>query len=90
MNEIDNQRRLSESLSGAGADVDIGRILSILNAGKLQLVVCSFIGLLFGAFAAFVASPVYRSEALLQVEDSSATVSGLGVRVRLYRRSGAV
>ena len=77
MNEIDNQRRLSESLSGAGADVDIGRILSILNAGKLQLVVCSFIGLLFGAFAAFVASPVYRSEALLQVEDSSATVSGL-------------
>lgn len=50
-------------------EINLGEILATLLEYKWLIAVISLVSLLLGAFGLYVASPVYRADGLLQVED---------------------
>uniref|UniRef100_UPI003562815B GNVR domain-containing protein n=1 Tax=Thioalkalivibrio sp. TaxID=2093813 RepID=UPI003562815B len=58
-------------------EIDLGQLLDYLLAGKWLIVAVTLLVTLAAGFYAFVAAPVYKSDALLQVEKEPTAMPGL-------------
>ena len=56
-------------------EIDLGDLLAVLIENRWLIIGITFVALLFGAFRAFTAVPIYQADGLLQVEEKK---SGLG------------
>ncbi len=56
-------------------EIDLGNLIGVLIENRWLIIGITFAALLFGAFHAFTAVPIYQADGLLQVEEKK---SGLG------------
>ncbi|MBA2482913.1 MAG: chain-length determining protein, partial [Nitrosomonas sp.] len=58
-------------------EFDLGELLGILIDGKWYIILIAIVFLFFGVAKAFLDSPVYKVDAMLQVNEKSQTLAGL-------------
>ena len=58
-------------------EIDLGKLLGILLDAKWFIIITTFAFLVAGAFYAVLATPIFKADALVQVEEKSAGVPGL-------------
>src|SRR5210317_646174 len=56
-------------------EIDLGDLIGVLIENRWLIAAITFVALLLGATYAFVATPIYKADALIQVEEKK---SGLG------------
>ncbi|MFM0640730.1 polysaccharide biosynthesis tyrosine autokinase [Paraburkholderia metrosideri] len=83
---MNSMTKISRSEVNTDDDVNLSDRLSILIAGWRTIIVTSAVVVLLGAAYAFLSNPVYRADALIQVEDSSSSTasSALGELATLF------
>lgn len=58
-------------------EIDLGEMLGILIDGKWLIILATLVSLFFGLAKAFLDDPVYKADAMLQVNEKSQTLAGL-------------
>lgn len=58
-------------------EIDLGEMLGILIDGKWLIILATLVSLFFGVAKAFLDDPVYKADAMLQVNEKSQTLAGL-------------
>ena len=58
-------------------EIDLGELLGILIDGKWLIILVTLISFAFGIAKAFLGNPVYKTDAMLQVNETSQTLTGL-------------
>jgi tyrosine-protein kinase Etk/Wzc len=56
-------------------DINLGDLLGVVIENRWLIIAITFVAILFGAYRAFTAVPIYQADGLLQVEEK---YSGLG------------
>lgn len=59
-------------------EIDLREIFSVLLVGKWWIVGITALGLALGIAYAFLATPIYRADAMLQIQQQNSTLSALG------------
>jgi len=67
----------ADSRFGKAGDVDLRELFGVLVDRRWLITVTTFVFIFLGAAIALVASPVYRAQALIQVESKMPTIPGL-------------
>ena len=57
--------------------INLGEIIAVLLEYKWLILAVTFLAVFIGAVTAFVSTPIYRADALLQVEDKSKMKGGI-------------
>lgn len=70
-------------------EIDLGRLLGLLLDGKWTIIAITFIAAVIGVSYALLATPEYKANALLQVEEKSSGVAGLGEMGELFSSSSS-
>jgi tyrosine-protein kinase Etk/Wzc len=58
-------------------DIELGYLLALIQDYKIPILIIALITTLAGAAHAWLATPVYQADALLQVENRSSTIGGI-------------
>ena len=75
MTGVPNDFRVNQPTSGLDEDeIDFGYLLGILVESRWIIVAVTAAALLVGFYQAFTATPIYRADALLQVEGRGSRV----------------
>ncbi|WP_113908191.1 polysaccharide biosynthesis tyrosine autokinase [Aliidiomarina celeris] len=77
MTELNKPTRTAKE-SSANDEIDLGRLIATLFDFKWWIVGCTFAAGVFGASYAILTNPVYQADALLQVEEKTSGLAGLG------------
>ncbi|QUM77893.1 polysaccharide biosynthesis tyrosine autokinase [Moritella sp. 24] len=73
-----NQTSKQQSPQSSGADeIDLGKLFGILLDARWSIIAVTFIFAVFGVSYALLATPVYKADALIQVEQKSGGMSAL-------------
>lgn len=73
-----NTKAIDSYHSELGEDeIDIGELLGVLVDGKWMIAIVTMVILALGIAKAFLDSPVYKTDAMLQVNETSQTMTGL-------------
>ncbi|GIC77263.1 polysaccharide biosynthesis tyrosine autokinase [Moritella sp. F3] len=73
-----NQNNKPQSSSGGDADeIDLGKLFGILLDARWSIIAVTFIFAVIGVSYALLATPVYKADALIQVEQKSSGMSAL-------------
>ena len=75
MTEMPSKSNMSNFTENQSDEIDILRILRILWARKWVVLITAFLGLCLGIFFYASAQPIYRADALLQLEERSTQLS---------------
>jgi len=67
-----------------GDEIDLGQIFGVLLEHKWLIVAVTFVFALGGFLQGHFATPIYRADSLLQIEDKQTTLSGLGDTNELF------
>jgi len=73
---MSNQPQNSDRLKVMDDEIDLQRLLALLQDGRWLIIGTTLLALVMGAVYAFLATPIYRSDALLQVEKKQAGLPG--------------
>lgn len=73
---MSNQPQNSDRLKVMDDEIDLQRLWALLQDGLWLIIGTTLLALLMGAVYAFLATPIYRSDALLQVEEKQAGMPG--------------
>lgn len=74
----DKTKDLTQYVSSSGDDtIDLGELLSILVDGKWLVIVITFAVFSMGIIKAFIDTPIYKVDAMLQVNEKSQTMVGM-------------
>ncbi|WP_027858094.1 polysaccharide biosynthesis tyrosine autokinase [Marinobacterium jannaschii] len=68
----------NKSSTSDSDEIDLGRLLGILAGGKWTIATITLLAALIGIAVAVLSTPVYRADALIQVEEKSSGIPGLG------------
>lgn len=63
--------------NAADDEIDIGELLDLLLEGKWIVIACTFIALFLGGAFAFLSTPIYQADALVQLETESDSFGAL-------------
>lgn len=64
-------KKIKSATSSTNDDLDLGKILGVFIDGKWIIFLFVLVALIFGISYAFLATPIYKSDALIQVEQKS-------------------
>jgi tyrosine-protein kinase Etk/Wzc len=73
---MSNQPQNSDRLKVMDDEIDLQRLWALLQDGRWLIIGTTLLALVMGAVYAFLATPIYRSDALLQVEEKQAGMPG--------------
>lgn len=73
---MSNQPQNSDRLKVMDDEIDLQRLWALLQDGRWLIIGTTLLALFMGAVYAFLATPIYRSDALLQVEEKQAGMPG--------------
>lgn len=79
----------SSSISNEAQDdeIDLGRLLGLLLDGKWTIIAITFVAAVIGVSYAILATPEYKANALLQVEEKSGGMAALGDMGDIFSQS---
>lgn len=72
-----------------GDEIDLARLFGVLLDKKWIIVAVTAIAMLIGAFVALVSTPIYKADALLQVEEKSSGMPGIGEMGELFTQESS-
>lgn len=76
--------------SREGSDeIDIGRLIGILLEGKWKILAITVLAALIGIAVALLSTPIYRADALIQVEEKSSGIPGFGDMGELFAQESS-
>ncbi|MBO1519710.1 polysaccharide biosynthesis tyrosine autokinase [Oceanisphaera pacifica] len=68
-------------------EIDLGRLLGLLLEGKWIIIAITFVAAVLGVSYALLATPEYKANALLQVEEKSGGMAALGDMGEMFSQS---
>jgi tyrosine-protein kinase Etk/Wzc len=72
-----NKPQQSQQSNSDGDEIDLGKLFGILLDARWSIIAVTFIFAIFGVSYALLATPVYKADALIQVEQKSSGMSAL-------------
>ncbi len=88
-----NQQQFQSSLADNrvhdGDEIDLGRIFGILLEGKRLILVLTCLATLIGVAVAVLGTPIYKADALIQVEEKSSGIPGFGEMGELFAQESS-
>lgn len=73
-----NQNQVKTTAANDADEIDLGKLFGVLIDNRWKIVVVTFIFTVFGIAYAMLATPVYKADALIQVEEKSSGMPALG------------
>jgi tyrosine-protein kinase Etk/Wzc len=81
-----NKALINGAPNKAVDEIDLGELLGVLIDGKWLIILFMFIFFFFGVAKAFLESPVYRADAMLQINENAQTLAGLETLTDLFEK----
>ncbi len=73
-----NQNQMNTTTANDSGEIDLGKLLGVLLDNRWKIVVITFLFTVFGIAYAMLATPIYKADALIQVEEKSSGMPALG------------